>query len=201
MTAKRAALEAGTEIRSVSAHVEKRADGKTIAGYAAVFNSKADIGGYFREQISPGAFADTIKNDDVRAYFDHDSGRVLGRKSAGTLRLKEDDKGLAVEIDLPDTTDGADVRALLERGDVDGMSFGFIVRKETWDETQDPPLRTIQAVELREVSVVSEPAYTDTSVGLRSLEAARAEHNRATNFDAAARRVSRRITLDLRGRE
>src|SRR3546814_4468734 len=94
--------------------------------------------------------------------FDHDRGRVLGRSSTGTLRLKEDDKGLAVEIDLPDTSDGRDVATLIQRGDVSGMSFGFRVTHDEWDETVDPPVRTVHAVELREVSVVSEPAYEGT---------------------------------------
>src|SRR3546814_8440445 len=106
--------------------------GQTIAGYAAIFGETADIGGYFRESIAKGAFAVSIASDDVRAYFDHDRGRVLGRSSTGTLRLKEDDKGLAVEIDLPDTSDGRDVATLIQRGDVSGMSFGFRVTRDEW---------------------------------------------------------------------
>lgn len=185
------------ELRSLSLPVEQRAD--TIAGYAAVFGGEADIGGSFREIIAPGAFTQTLKTADVRAYFDHDRGRVLGRSKAGTLRLKEDSKGLAVEIDLPDTSDGRDVKALLERGDVDGMSFGFVVTHDEWDETSDPPTRTIHAVDLREVSVVSEPAYGDTSIALRGLEDARKEQ-RAKNFNARAARLRMKGDLDLRVR-
>lgn len=192
------------ETRSLSLPVEKRAEGQMIAGYAAVFNSSADIGGYFREIILPGAFADTLKTADVRAYFDHDRGRVLGRSKAGTLRLSEDAKGLAVEIDLPDTSDGRDVRALLERGDVDGMSFGFMVTHDEWDETSDPPTRTIHKIDLREVSVVSEPAYGDTSVALRSLEDARREASekaaRAEKREHINRRLGRKADVDLRER-
>ena len=159
------------EKRSVMVAPELRAtDGekRTIAGYAAVFNSDADIGGYFREIIAPGAFAETLKDADVRALVDHDSGRVIGRVKAGTLRLQEDDRGLAVEIDLPDTTDGRDLAELVGRGDIDGMSFGFVVRHDEWDETVDPPTRTIRAVDLREVSAVTWPAYADTSLAMRS---------------------------------
>lgn len=185
------------ETRSVTLPVEQRAD--TIAGYAAVFGGEADIGGSFREVIAPGAFAETLKTADVRAYFDHDRGRVLGRSKAGTLRLSEDAKGLAVEIDLPDTSDGRDVRALLERGDVDGMSFGFVVTHDEWDETSNPPTRTIHSVDLREVSVVSEPAYGDTSIALRGLEDARKE-KRAHNFSAAAQRLRMKASLDLKVR-
>lgn len=158
------------EKRSVMQAPEIRASEtgvKTVRGYAAVFNSETDIGGYFREVIAPGAFADSISGD-VRALVDHDSGRVIGRTKAGSLRLVEDERGLAVEIDLPDTSDGRDLAALVERGDIDGMSFGFAVRKEEWDETIDPPVRTIRAVELFEVSAVTWPAYPDTSLAMRS---------------------------------
>lgn len=180
------------EKRTLSKAPEIRADdkGKKIGGYAAVFNSQADIGDYFREIIAPGAFAKTLLGD-VRALIDHDSGRVIGRTTAKTLRLVEDNVGLAVEIDLPDTNDGRDLATLIERGDISGMSFGFIVTKQTWDETGDVPVRTIQEVELQEVSVVAFPAYDDTSIAMRSLDEVRKE-KKTHNFNAAARRVSAR---------
>jgi HK97 family phage prohead protease len=180
------------EKRTLAKPLEIRADDKKkkIGGYAAVFNSQADIGDYFREIIVPGAFAKTIKGD-VRALLDHDSGRVIGRTTAKTLRLKEDDIGLAVEIDLPDTSDGRDIATLIERGDISGMSFGFMVTKQTWDETGDIPVRTIEEVELLEVSVVAFPAYDDTTIAMRSLEAIRKERS-TRNFNAAARRISAR---------
>lgn len=174
------------ETRTLTRPLEVRAadKGRTIGGYAAVFNSTADIGDSFREVIAPGAFAGAL-SQDVRALVDHDTGRVIGRTTAGTLRLSEDATGLAVEIDLPDTTDGRDLATLIERGDVSGMSFGFIVTKQTWDETGDIPIRTIEAVDLREVSVVAFPAYDDTTIALRSLtdnrdaaKKAEAERNR-----------------------
>ena len=189
------------ETRAVVQVVETRSDGEkiTVAGYAAVFNDEADIGGYFREVIAPGAFSNSINSNDVRAFFDHDRGRVLGRKSAGTLRLREDAKGLAVEIDLPDTTDGRDVRALIERGDISGMSFGFSITKQEWDETVDPPKRTISGVDLAEVSIVSMPAYEGTSIALRSLEDARRQ-KRKDNFSAAGARLRMKMNLDLKAR-
>tara|TARA_R110000782_G_scaffold167129_9_gene259358 strand:+ start:90783 stop:91382 length:600 start_codon:yes stop_codon:yes gene_type:complete len=145
-------------------------DGQTVKGYAAVFNSDADIGGYWIERIAPGAFSASL-DGDVRALVDHDSGRVVGRTDAGTLRLNEDERGLACEIDLPDTNDGRDMAVLIKRGDITGMSFGFIVTKQEWDETVDPPVRTIQAVDLHEVSIVAFPAYQDTEIALRSSQA------------------------------
>lgn len=181
--------------------VETRADDgkRTLAGYAAVFNSDADIGGYWIERIAPGAFSGTI-GGDVRALVDHDAGRVIGRTKSGTLRLAEDAKGLRVEIDVPNTTDGNDLWELVERGDISGMSFGFVVTKQSWDETIDPPVRTIHAVDLREVSAVAFPAYDDTEIGKRSLEAARAEaearceeeERKLRNMMAAQRRISER---------
>lgn len=183
MTLEKRTLAKPLEIRAV----DKK---KKIGGYAAVFNSEADIGDYFREIIAPGAFSKTLKGD-VRALVDHDSGRVIGRTTAKTLRLMEDNIGLAVEIDLPDTSDGRDLATLIERGDISGMSFGFIVTKQTWDETGEVPIRTIEEVELHEVSVVAFPAYDDTTIAMRSLDEVRKE-KKAHNFNAAARRVSAR---------
>lgn len=185
------------ERRAVTAAPELRADGgaKVARGYAALFNSEADIGGYFREVIAPGAFTETLKDGDIRALIDHDSGRVIGRSTAGTLRLKEDDKGLSVEIDLPDTSDGRDLAVSMERGDITGMSFGFVVRHDEWDETSDPPTRTIHAVDLREVSAVAFPAYGDTEIALRSLENAKSEARKAQaerNKRAAEARIAER---------
>jgi len=187
------------EQRSLVLPVERRADGDTttLSGYAAIFGEVADIGGYFNEVLARGAFTKTLQTADVRAYFDHDRGRVLGRSSAGTLRLLEDGKGLAVEIDLPDTSDGRDTRTLIERGDISGMSFGFVVLRQEWDESGEIPLRTILEVELREVSIVSEPAYDGTTIALRSLDSARKER-RQQNFSAAAMRRRLKTDLDLR---
>lgn len=189
-----------TEIRSSVLPVEHRADDDgavTIAGYAAIFDEPTEIGDYFIEEVAPGAFSETLKGGDVLAYFGHDRNRVLGRQSSKTLRLTEDSKGLAVEIDLPDTTDGRDAMKLIDRGDIQGMSFGFRVTKEEWDETGDTPKRTIQQVDLFEVSIVSEPAYDGTSIALRSLDEARKEVKRK-NFNAAALRREMKLGIDTR---
>lgn len=192
-----------TELEKRGGHlgVETRAsdDKRTLSGYAAVFNSDTAIGDYFVERIAPGAFSATI-GGDVRALVDHDWGRIIGRTKSGTLRLAEDARGLKVEIDIPNTSDGNDLWELVERGDISGMSFGFRVTKQSWDETGDTPIRTIEAVELFEVSAVAFPAYDDTSIGKRDLEAARAEAGKAKsdedrrkqNAMAAARRIAER---------
>jgi len=189
------------EKRGGSLGVEVRADqGKrTLAGYAAVFNSDAVIGDYFVERIAPGAF-DRAIGGDVLALYNHDMGRVLGRTKSGTLRLSVDARGLKVEIDVPDTADGRDLWTLVERGDISGMSFGFAVTKQEWDETGDMPQRTILEVELYEVTATANPAYADTTLAVRSLESARAEADAAKaeneqkikNQAAAQRRIAER---------
>lgn len=189
------------ERRGGSLGIEVRADSnkKTLSGYAARFNSDTTIGDYFIERIAPGAF-DSAMAADVRALVDHDSGRVIGRTKSGTLRLSQDSLGLKIEVDVPDTSDGRDLWTLVERGDISGMSFGFQVTKQSWDETGDVPVRTIQAVDLFEVSAVAFPAYEDTSIAARSLESAKAEadvaradaEKRAADAAAAKRRVAER---------
>jgi len=192
MTMERRAHSKAPEIRGSDA-------AKVASGYAALFNSPAQIGDYFEESIARGAFSETLKNSDVRALINHDTGRVIGRSTAGTLRMKEDDKGLHVEIDLPDTSDGRDLAVQLQRGDISGMSFGFRVTHDEWDMTGDMPTRTIHAVELYEVSAVAFPAYDDTELALRSLEDAKKEKKRQ-NFNAAAMRLRMKASLDLRSR-
>lgn len=164
------------ERRALSTTVEVRAEDGTpgrIAGYAAVFNQRADIMGLFDEQIAPGAFRDAIGRDDVRALFNHDPNIVLGRTSAGTLALVEDARGLRYDIDPPDTSDGRDVRTLVARGDVQGSSFSFEVDEDEWDYSGDTPVRTITRVTLYDVGPVTFPAYEQTTVSARSLQAAR----------------------------
>lgn len=178
--------------KRIAQKIEVRADdsgAKTLTGYAAKFNTPTGIADYFVEQIAPGAFTDTIKGD-VRCLFNHQSDNVLGRTVSGTLRLSEDAIGLRFEVDLPDTTLGRDVAKLVERGDINGMSFGFRAVKQTWDDTTDPPGRTLEKVEIGEISIVTFPAYPDTSVSLRSLEAARAEVGTRSAKHAALRASS-----------
>ncbi len=158
--------------------LEVRADGddgkgKRIKGHAAVFNRKTDVGGMFMEVIKPGAFTKTLKEHDQVMLWNHNDDMVLGRRSAGTLELSEDKKGLAVDGDLPDTSAGRDAHVLIERGDVKGMSFGFSVIKELWDESKKPTLREVLEVRLFEVSPTAFPAYPTTDVQARAIMEAR----------------------------
>lgn len=139
----------------------------TILGHAALFNTPSLFMG-FRETIAPAAFKDSVAGD-IRFLWQHDTARVLGRTKAGTLRLWEDDQGLAFENQPPDTTDGRDALTLIERGDVDQMSFGFNVPPggDSWSEDSDGiPLRTLHTVSLMEISAVTWAAYPQTGVGV-----------------------------------
>lgn len=150
---------------------ELRAQGRKLTGYAAIFGQEAHIAD-FSEVIMPGAFTASLNGRDVLALVDHDPAKVLARTKSGSLRLSEDARGLAFDLDVPDTQAGRDVLTLAERGDLGGMSFGFTVGKggERWDGKR----RELLAVTLHEISVISGwPAYKDTVVQARCKQPVR----------------------------
>lgn len=151
-----------TDIERRGAVSAVSAAGRRLTGYAARFDSETRIGS-FREVIRRGAFADSL-DGDILALVDHDPSQLLGRTRSGTLKLAEDDNGLAFDLALPDTRAAADLLALAERGDLGGMSFGFTATDEQWHGD----LREIRAVDLHEISVVqSWPAYEQAEVSVR----------------------------------
>jgi HK97 family phage prohead protease len=158
-----------TKIERRTAQLEIRAKGRRLEGYAATFGTEARLGAT-TEVLAPRAFADTLKaGRDVLALLDHDPARVLARTRSKSLRLVEDSRGLAFDLDVPQTSYGADVLALAERGDLGGMSFGFTVPKggEEWSGNR----RTLRGVDLHEISVVSAwPAYPNTVVQARQRD-------------------------------
>lgn len=145
-----------------------------ISGYAATFNNKTSIGDWFDEVISPGAFSRSLsENGDIRALFNHNWDNVLGRTKAGTLVLSEDERGLRFDIELPNTQLGRDLAESMQRGDINQCSFGFDTYegKEVWDYSVEPALRTLEEINLYEISIVSLPAYEDTEAAIvRSKE-------------------------------
>lgn len=146
---------------------------KYIQGHAAVFDSWSEtLGGIFpfKETVRKGAFTDSIIKDDIRALFNHNSSMVLGRNRAGTLELKEDDKGLYVKIIPPDTQMASDLMILIERGDINQMSIGFQVLEEEWSTAGGIDIRELKKVKLFDVSPVTFPAYPETDVGVRAME-------------------------------
>lgn len=192
------------EIRILAGmQLEDRADEpKRLVGYAAVFDQETDIGGYFREVIRRGAFAEAIKRDDIHALYNHDYGAVIGRRSAGTLKLAEDDHGLRIEVTPPNTQVARDLIENIRAGNIDQMSFSFGMQggKQTWDESGEIPLRSIEKFgSVNEVSIVPRGAYPTTEIGLRSLEDARLDRRRH-NFNAAQMRRAMKLGLDLRTR-
>lgn len=147
-----------------------------IVGYAAVFYNPSEPGTAFRlwddveERILPGAFDKAIREDDVRALFNHCPDFVLGRSKSGTLRLSVDARGLRYEIDPPDTQAGRDVLAMLKRGDLSGSSFAFSERSRTIRETPGMYVIELNDVQLFDVGPVTYPAYTATEAAARSTD-------------------------------
>jgi len=146
------------------------ATGKTLHGFAAVFNSEANLGD-FTEIIRPGAFAKSLATgSNIRALYHHDGSALLGTTRGGTLQLREDAHGLAFTLALPDTSYGRDLAILVDRGDVAGCSFGFRVAPggDRWEQRGKQMVRELLQVDLAEITLTSDPAYQDTSVALRS---------------------------------
>ncbi|WP_288550264.1 HK97 family phage prohead protease [uncultured Brachyspira sp.] len=163
------------EIRHINidiSHIEKREDSPDkLSGYAIVFNALSEpFYGLFRERVVAGALEKTLREDDQRCLWGHDSMYVLGRKSAGTLLLREDDKGLYFEVTPPNTGWAKDLVESVHRGDINQMSFGFRVYDERWIQDEKTieeygmSIREILGMQLEEISIVTFPAYPDTSV-------------------------------------
>ena len=167
--------------------------GSVIRGYAALYSTPVTIGGEFIEQIAPGAFTKTIANGDVLALLSHDWGRVLGRQSAGSLRLKDTALGLAFELDADTTTpSGQEALGTVRSRAVKGCSFGFRVLWDDWSDDGAIPIRTIREIELYEISLLANPAYESTSAWISSRAAA--------NDQAAKQRIAaRREMMRKRG--
>lgn len=157
-------------------HVELRQEGEAqdphIDGYAARFNSYSEEMWGFKETIEPGFFDDVL-GDDTRALFNHDRNFVLGRASSGTLNMGQDAEGLRVDITPPDTDLVRDlVLSPMQRGDIDQMSFAFSLKPDgdDWREEDGQLIRVLKkggALRLYDVSVVTEPAYPETSAHVR----------------------------------
>lgn len=153
------------EIRTPDINFEMRAvdaSGMKFSGYAAVFNSASrDLGG-FVEYIKPGAFARSLASrNKIMLLWNHDTSMPLASTRNGSLTLREDKRGLFVEATLPDTTLGRDIAAQVRSGLTDSMSFGFQVKRDSWNATGDQ--RTLEDVALFEVSLVTSEAYSATA--------------------------------------
>ena len=197
------------ETRTFLGSVEKRAnDGNkiTITGMPIVFNAKTDIGGWWEESIDPGAIdADTLK--DVRLLVNHDfNGIPLARSrrntSNSTMRLTIQADGVAMEADLDSKNPKAlELDSAIERGDISGMSFAFLVDGDKWEDLDsDYPKRTITHIsEIFEVSAVTWPAYEQTSISSRSLESGKKSLEEARSALESAKAKAKKVA-ELNGR-
>lgn len=167
------------EYRNFNLELRGEEESRHIEGYGSVFNSRSvDLGG-FQEIIAPGAFDGVIERSDVKALLDHNPSRGIlarSRNGQGSLQLTVDERGLKYSFDAPHTNLGDEVVEGLRRGDYSQSSFAFTVEDESWTKEEDGTyLRTINKIGgLYDISIVANPAYEDTSVALRSLDAFKA---------------------------
>ncbi len=165
------------EIRTLQSPAESElrmsSDGKTVEGYAAVFNSDSQPIGTtgFIEQLAPGCFGRCLaQKPDVILNRDHNPSILLARTKSGTLSLAQDAKGLQFKAALPDTSDARDLATLIKRGDIAGCSFAFTVARDGDEWNRNGSRRLIREIgSLYDVAICGQPAYEATSVGLRSL--------------------------------
>ena len=168
------------EVRSFGGVATPTIQGRTISGYAIVFNSKSEVmydyqnKRRFREIISPQAVSDAlIQRSDIKMLLEHDSKRLLARckQGKGTLKWSIDHNGVLYSFTSPNTSDGDFAVEMLRRGDITGSSFAFYLGKDsdTWRKDGDIWLRTINKIErIQDMSIVSDPAYSETSADVRS---------------------------------
>lgn len=161
------------QMRSIASKFETREseEGLYIEGYFSVFNSTYELWPGATESVAPGAFENTL-GGDIRALIDHETRLVLGRNKSGTLELREDSHGLWGRVKInPNDQDAVNLYERVKRGDVDQCSFGFDIVKEDTEVRDDGSVHwTIREVKLYEVSVVTFPAYTETSVSARKRD-------------------------------
>ena len=185
------------QVRTCMSDFTTRKDGENprIEGYFAVFNSNYEVFKGCTESIAPGAFTDEL-HSDVRALIDHDTRLVLGRTTAGTLELREDEKGLWGGITVnPKDSEAMNLYARVERGDVSQCSFGFNILDEEHVERDDGTHHfIIKKVKLFEVSCCTFPAYTETAISARKEDIAEIEKRKADIWREEARKKLKEVS-------
>ncbi|WP_252187865.1 HK97 family phage prohead protease [Anaeromonas frigoriresistens] len=169
----------------------------SISGYVVQFNKRSKVMWDFVEVVAKGAFRNSLKENVIKALWNHNHDYVLGSTKNSTLKLREDDYGLKFELDLPSNTWGKDCYESVSRGDVDGVSFGFFVREDEWEYIDDEDLykRTLLEVDLFEISPTPFPAYEDSQASCRSFENFKTELEEKENKELRKRKLS--LELDL----
>ena len=185
------------QVRTSLSNFQTRKDGENprIEGYFAVFNSNYEVFKGCTESIAPGAFTDELRSD-VRALIDHDTRLVLGRTTAGTLELREDEKGLWGGITVnPKDSEAMNLYARVERGDVSQCSFGFNILDEEHEEREDGTHHfTTRKVKLFEVSCCTFPAYEDTAISARKADIEEIEKRKADIWREEARKKLKEVS-------
>lgn len=180
----------GTERRSAAAAELRAGSGRTLSGYAAVWDAPARIGDAFDEVVRRGAFAKSLASGaEVFLLAHHDFAQPLARRGNGSLQLREDHRGLAFEAALPETRAADDVLALARSGTLAGASFAFRV-PDGGDHWPTRNKRELLRVDLIEVSAVAQPAYAATTISARAMA-------RAAGYNDAAARLRRLRLLEL----
>jgi len=147
-------------------------DAKYIEGYFIRFNEETELWDGVFEEVAPEAVDDSLKNNDIRCLFNHDTSIVLGRTGNGTLELKADEKGVYGRVKINQNDKQAmDILARIERGDINACSFGFNIIKEEIENRDDGSVKFIlREIDLKEVSPVTFPAYPTTSISARKKD-------------------------------
>lgn len=168
---------------------EQNEEERVIEGYFALYEQETELFEGTFEIISKGAFDNTL-NNDVRALWNHNSQLILGRTKNGTLQLQTDEKGLFGRIRLPNTQYADDVYHLVKRGDLDQCSFGFNILDEELEELANGYRWRIKEIDLHEISVVTFPAYENTSVQARAKQIEQIEQRKMQEKkDALSKRL------------
>lgn len=161
-----------TAATEFTTRTEKREGGEDlyIEGYFAVFNSNYDLGMGMSESIAPGAFTNTLA-DDIRALVNHDTTLVLGRTTAHTLEVRQDEHGLWGKVRInPNDQDAMNLYARVQRGDVSQCSIGFDILDEETEYRGEEVHWTIRDIKLYEVSACTFPAYEETAINARTKD-------------------------------
>ena len=179
-------MENNKEIRSYGGDAAPTINGRTIEGYAVVFGQRSEVmydwsvkygERLFVEVIEPTAIDEALlSRSDIKATAEHNRERLLARynKGKGTLALEKDEYGLKYRFDAPNTVDGNFAVEMIQRGDISGSSFAFRVKEAdtTWKKEGETWVRTIHKISgLYDVTITTDPAYSQTDVTVRSLEA------------------------------
>lgn len=153
-------------------HTRQENDERFIEGYFIRFNEETELWDGVFEEIAPEAVDDSLKNNDIRCLFNHDTNIVLGRTGNGTLELRKDEKGLFGRVKInPNDKQALDIYARIERGDINACSFGFNIISEEIQNRDDGTVKFIlRKIDLHEVSPVTFPAYPTTTIEARKKD-------------------------------